>query len=69
MAKICDGKKHWRIIPRLYVTEGLANSGAKARKRARHIKGIATPMKIIVELPGTCDNCPERFKCYTERQE
>lgn len=65
---ICK-KKKWTVAPKIYRTRGFAKSGAKYFERDRDVTRHLDPMPISgeFEIPDNCDECPHRFKCFTER--
>jgi hypothetical protein len=68
---ICEdkGSSKWTLIPKIYRTKSYAKSGFRERKGG-HVGKIAlepVQIKVNVDIPN-CDECQERFKCYTERK-
>ena len=73
---VCNKKGEWGFLPKSYNTKGHANSAITNRKLdGYNHNGVVynqrvymPPIEAVVtfEAPD-CDNCPLRFKCFTEK--
>lgn len=56
------------LFPKLYRTEGLAKTAIKLNHKMHWYGKVFPPQEVEIPCPcASCDDCPNRFTCYTEK--